>query len=136
MIHEIPAARMRILSRALHLPERTHGIQPQGKKNSAGAIMKMKKIVILPLALFDLKPQGNIESLLARATDPEITVVLFVHPNQALFVDARLDHQLMDLHQKLRIQPEAGIGRFIFGTDLHHVLQKGLLSRDRRTTIA
>src|SRR5438128_1933706 len=57
-------------------------------------------------ALRRQQAERDVERLFARAADPEVTVTLLVHLDQALFEDAGLHHELMHPHEQFAVQRE------------------------------
>ena len=56
----------------------------------------MQIVVLQAAALVDEQPERDVERLFSGSSDPEVTVPLLVHGNEALFEDATADHQVVD----------------------------------------
>ena len=59
----------------------------------------MEVVELRPLPLVHEHPERDVERLFARPTDPEVAVPLLLHLDEALLEEARLQHEVVHLHE-------------------------------------
>src|SRR5262249_45641897 len=100
---EVPPARVRVARAVLHLPERADGVLPGREQGSALTVVAVEVVEIEPLAPLHEQAEGHVESFFPRSTDPEIPVTLPVHLDESFLQHPRLDHQVVEADEELRV---------------------------------
>src|SRR5262249_45144148 len=85
-----------------HLAQAVLERHAHGDESGAIAIVKVKKIVKGPLALFNLQAEAGVKPFLAGPTYPEVALARLALLDHPLFHDPGAAHEAVDVQAALR----------------------------------